>query len=332
MNTQNTPQIPLVIDSTMFTTYRSCPVRFKNEFCHGLAPGRKSVDLHAGGCFARALEVAYDRVYLHSETLASALDLAEVEFHIWWGDFQGPLKTSKTRERMWDAVVAYFREYPPEMDIVRPFLSDGRPTVEFSFAIPLDGEGWPRHPSGDPFIFAGRFDMLAEFRQTGMMAIKDEKTMGSNAGRTWGDMFSVRGQFLGYTWACRRRLGLPLNTVIVRGVVILKTMFHWPQIIKQYPEHMLDKWELVTRSTLARMVDSWSNDKWEEQYSFGDACSSYGGCSFIDLCASDKPERWYPTYRHRTWNPLLKIPEQPAAADMLEWPAAEADLKEVEEV
>ena len=170
------PILPALLDSTMLTAFRSCPRKFYHEFVLGLRPQGTSVDLHAGGCFATALEVVYKEIWENSRALPDALLRAHAAFMIAWGDFIPIKDTPKTRERVWEAVEDYFRTYTPHTDHVQPFVgASGKPTFEFTFAIPLEMEGFPLHPvSKEPFIYGGRFDMLGHYQ--GKPIWKDDKT------------------------------------------------------------------------------------------------------------------------------------------------------------
>lgn len=54
--------LPLNVDSTMMSCFRSCPQKFFREFVQGYRPAGISIDLHAGGAFALALEEVYKGV------------------------------------------------------------------------------------------------------------------------------------------------------------------------------------------------------------------------------------------------------------------------------
>src|SRR5687768_13696648 len=120
--------IPPNIDSTIMSTFRSCHRKGFNEFIRGLRHG-KSLDLHAGGCFALGLETVRREVHLNSASLDDALLKAQMAFEISWGDFQVPpdKDTAKTPDRMWEAIVDYFHMYPPMTDHIQPFVANGQP-------------------------------------------------------------------------------------------------------------------------------------------------------------------------------------------------------------
>lgn len=313
------PELPLYIDSTMIVCFRSCPRKFFNEFVLGLRGETISIDLHAGGCFATALETLYNCFHLHQMPLDTALMMAEGEFLIKWGDrepesYFSPktgekiYKSAKTRERTWEVFLEYIKKWPPETDHVQPLISQGRPTVEFSFALPLTHEStgydFPLHPSGQPFLYSGRFDMLGLYDNKPV--VKDEKTMGKTPPANWSETFDLRNQFIGYVWACRH-LGIPVAGVVVRGVSIMKETFHLPEVLKSgsYTDVLLERWKHQLARDLFRLVDCWNSDYFD--YNMADTCTSYGMCQFLHACRADDPDIWLKDFGVRRWNPLSKF-------------------------
>ena len=158
------------------------------------------------------------------------------------------------------------------------------------------------HPSGQPFLYVGRFDMLGTW--SGKLVVRDEKTT-TSIGASWADQWDLRSQFIGYVWACQQS-GLDLDTVVARGVGILKTKISHAEAIKQYPKFLVERWHEQLRRDLWRIVRMWDEDYFD--YNLADACNSYGGCAFRTVCTSPVPERWYDQYVVRHWNPLQKNP------------------------
>lgn len=316
-----TPILPSYIDSTMISAFRSCPRKFYNEFVLGLRPSGISIDLHAGGAFAHALEVVRKEVFINDRSLADALTRASAAFEIYWGDFEIPehkaAKTGKTRENMWAAVEDYFAKYPPRTDHIQPYFVDGKPTFEFTFGIPLEptqrdsheapGTDWPKHPvSGEPFMYVGRFDMLGEYM--GTPVVEDDKTASTGFYAGWSEKWDLRSQFIGYTWACQQ-LGIPVDTVAVRGIGVLKTMIHHAEAIKPYSNHLRAVWLEQLRRDLWRIVRCYNEDYWD--YNLGESCTAYGNCIFIQPCQSTDPAPWLKTFDVRRWNPTAANPETP---------------------
>jgi len=305
---RNPLDLPLVVDSTILSTFRACEEKGALEYVEGLAPSALGLDLHAGACIATALETLYDSIFYRNLSVAAALGATEIAFDAAWGDFEIPqykldAGTAKTKERCFLAILDYASHYHPPHDHLLPYPGVEKAT-EFSFGIPLTREttglDFPLHPSGDPFIYAGRFDMLGLYH--GLPVVRDDKTC-SSIGARWHDSWSLRAQFMGYCWAMRV-LGIPLECVIVRGICIQKTQFKQVEAEKRFPSHLLDRWLRVIRSTLERFVRAAETGDW--QYSFGTECTAYNGCPFLDLCTAPDPDQWKGDFSRRRWNPLTR--------------------------
>ena len=316
------PPLPLHVDSTMMACFRSCPQKFFREFVQGFRPkGGKSIDLHAGGCFAAAIEEVYTQVYVNKRSLDDALTVAQVRFDLEWGDFEIPewKKTSKTWDRVWTAVSGgatkddegYFQRYPPLTDHVQPFFgSDGKPTFEFTFAIPLEPSsqtpsdgGFPSHPSGAPFVYSGRLDMLGT--HMGHVVWRDEKSSKNNpnTNNNWSEQWDLRSQFIGYTWAMQQ-LGFDCQGGVVRGIGILKEKIGHAEAIKTYSDFVIQRWYEQLRRDLWRIRRAWDEQYWD--FNLSDSCTAYGNCMFMRVCQSTTPESWLNEFEVRHWNPLHK--------------------------
>lgn len=312
------PVLPQYVDSTMLTAYRSCPRRYYNEFVRGIRPRAKSLDLHAGGVFASTVEFIYRRAHMdlgHDMAVAAG----EVFFYKMWGDYEilDP-ENPKRPDRVWAAIADYFATYGTTTDKIQPYIVDNQPTFEFSFAIPLDGPGFPVHPeSGDPFVLVGRADQLGQL--DGLPIVKDDKTTKS-AGDKWTKQWDMRGQFLGYLWAAQR-MGIKANTFCVRGVVIQKTQIKQLEYIRPYSTTLIERWLETTRRDLCRLVSNWNegaaptpdlpNSGAGFNYSFGNACHEYGSCMFVESCEAGDPEAWLSQFVEARWNPLHIDPIDP---------------------
>lgn len=302
--TNATPILPLYVDSTMIACKRSCRQKFYKEFVLGLRPTGFSVDLHAGACFATAIETVGREIHENGVPLSTALSRAHGAFLDAWGDFIPQKETPKTLERVWEAVEEYFKTFPPLTDHIQPYLgADGRPTYEFTFAIPLDSkDNFPLHPSGECFIYAGKLDRLGQWN--GKVVGQDEKTTKS-IGSTWSDQWNLRSQFIGYCWALRQ-MGLNIDTIAVRGIGILKTKITIVEALKTYSDHLIARWHEQLRRDLWDIRRAWDEGYWD--YNLADACTSYGGCAFNELCNSANEASWLHNYTVKRWNPLLKNP------------------------
>lgn len=321
-------QLPIYVDSTMLTCFRSCGQKFFKEFVLGRRPPGLSIDLHAGACFATAVEIIRKLTFKDKLPYHEVLLRAHAGFLQAWGDFEIPpyKTTAKTKDRVWEAVEDYFATYSPLTDHVQPYMSaKGDPTLEYTFAIPLEpcllfdpirtnmedrdelyATHFPSHPNGSPFLYCGRFDMLGEMN--GRPIPVDEKTSGRSADGNWAEQWNLRNQFMGYVWACQR-CGLDVDSLLVRGTSILKTKIGQAEATKTFSQNLLTRWHEQLRRDMWRLRRAWDEQYWD--YNFGDTCTSYGNCIFMTSCQSDNPQ-WLEELEVRRWNPLEKNPIGPS--------------------
>lgn len=317
------PDLPGYIDSSMLTTFRSCRRKFFWSYIEALSPTGRSIHLVAGAAFAAGLEAARRAAFSGGADHAAQLEAAFPAFLREWGDFEAPEDNAKSFDRTLDALRQYLETFDPRTDYVQPLHLDP-PSVEYTFAIPIEHV---LHPiTGEPFLFVGRFDLLARYTTSmdpeGLPCVVDEKTTSSLA-YNWADQWGMRGQFIGYCWAMQQ-LGIPVNTAVIRGVALQKTQVQFRTAIVQFPQHLVERWYQQLISDLNRITSlfrtekelwdtspSFRNSLWE--YNFGDTCSSYGGCPFLGLCQARDAEPFYNNFVRHRWNPLAKQPLEAAA-------------------
>ena len=294
---------PSLLDNSAISSFKKCPTDWYYGSLRSITRTGGNIHLHFGGAYAAGLEAGrkafYDEGKSNDESLCIALDTA-IRFY---GDFESPpdFLGAKSFDRLVYALLEYFEEYPMESDIIKPFrLANGKSAVEFTFAIPLPNV---RHPTtGDPILYGGRFDMLAEREK--VLFVEDDKTA-SQLGGQWMRNWTLDAQFTGYCWAARD-FGYPVAGAIIRGLSILKNGYGHAQAITYRPDWQIDRWLQSTEHTVRLMIAYW------EQGFFPltldkHACNSYGGCGFHQLCESPNPESWVAlNYEPRIWNPLAK--------------------------
>lgn len=293
------PMFPHTIDSTILSTFRSCPNKFLRQYVQHWKPVEKSVHLVAGGAFAKAVEVARDAFYVqgHSNEDAEAMGIMALVKD--YGDFQCPPDSAKSLERTIGAFEFYLHNYPLGADGANPItLADGRRGIEFSFAEPLP----IKHPvTGDPILYTGRSDMIAE--AMGGVWTYDEKTT-SSLGTSWSRQWEMRSQFTGYSWAARQQ-GIKTVGTIVRGVSILKTKYDTMEVPTYRSEYEIERWLQQTVRDIQMMIDCWEAGVWD--YSLDGACTDYGGCAFTSVCKSSSPDTWLPArFEQKVWDPLAR--------------------------
>lgn len=302
------PPFPTAIDSTMLSTFKSCHKKFEYSFLRNLHVSEKSIHLVAGGAFAAGLEAARMKCFTpreHQPEWLRAIPPLEENglfisafraFSQEWGTFDLALDHGKSFVNTWYALQTYLTDYHPLTDFIQPtFTPDQIPRIEFSFAIPLPIS----HPeTGDPLLYSGRFDMLAKWDD--LLVVLDEKTT-SALGDSWRKQWDLRGQFLGYCWACQQ-LGHPVHAAVARGTAILKTKVNFMTVPVIFPQHLIDRWYYAMLATVETMISAWKHDCFV--YDFADGCTAYGGCSYSMLCSAKDPEEWVGNYVTRVWNPI----------------------------
>lgn len=158
----------------------------------------------------------------------------------------------------------------------------------------------------------------------GLNCIVDEKTTYSFTSN-WTKQFLMRGQFIGYCWA-GQQTGLKTSTMIVRGIAIQqREIKHLEFGPFAFPQWQIDRWYeqmlLKVRALVEAYEDLTKHGVVEDEafpLNFGEICSSYGGCPMMDLCTSESPEVWFPTYVPNVWNPLHKDPTKEKEKTVLE--------------
>lgn len=302
------PSLPKVLDNTMITTFIECPTRFMWRHLFGFARGT-GIDLHAGAVFARGMEVVRRAFYGHDSTAKGNLDLSLAHgiraMAKEWGKVETDAAEVKRFPRVAGALEYYFcapDAFHPVLDHIQPFMVDGQPSVEWNAVFPID----VKHPeTGEPFLITGRFDMFGLLRQE-RLVIVDEKTT-QQLGGQWIGRWRMRSQFTTYLWLAQQ-YGYKVDTAIIRGIAFYKhTYANAEAIVYRQPWH-IDMWYENLIRTVKRMVTSWEQGVFDK--ALGEACASYGGCMYQDLCDTPDPQSWVPQYKVEFWNPLVrhKIP------------------------
>lgn len=293
---------PAFVDSSMRKTFVSCSKKYFWNYLLHLHRKGLNIHLHFGGCFASGIETMRTAFYGEGKTPLEAFAAGAERIIREWGDVEPDLPYgTKTLESCLIALLSFLEEYPLDSDPIRPLMIDGKPAVEFSFAIPIPGI---LHPTtGEPILYAGRFDMLAVYNN--LLMINDEKTSG-RLGDYWKKTWEMASQFTGYQWIAKQ-FGYNIQGIIIRGVGILKKEITHALVIEQRSNHLTEIWLEQLQRDVKRMIRSWEEQYWD--YALDDACTAYGGCPYITLCKANEDKLLgliNSEYEVREWNPLEK--------------------------
>lgn len=314
---------PEIFDSSMLATAKSCFEQFRKAYILHWKPKGLSVHLHAGGAFAKGLEVTRKAFYtgeivgkvqgpngMQWASMQSEPQDSETSIAIGlrallaqYGDFECPPDSAKSAERMAGAFEFYFDNYPLDHEDGYPIITPGGTrAIEYSFAHPLP----ILHPvTGNPLLYVGRMDSVIQY--AGGRYICDEKTT-TQLGASWPRQWDLRSQFTGYAWGCREA-GIEVEGAIVRGVSILKTKYDTAQSINYRPQWQIDRWYNEMLEWIEDIKVNWTtrgaHQPW--RHNLDHSCAEYGGCQFREACMSQDEQPWLETaFEHRVWNPLLR--------------------------
>jgi len=310
---------PEIFDSSMLASRKACPEQFRKTYIQHWKAKGTSVHLHAGGAFAKGLEVTRKAFYTgeivgfvngqwvsiqrEPQDAGTAIALGLKALLAFYGGFDCPSASAKSAERMCGAFEFYFSNYPLDHDDGHPItVPGGARAIEYSFAHPLPIQ----HPvTGNPLLYVGRMDAIIQY--AGGCYICDEKTT-TQLGASWPRQWDLRGQFTGYAWGCQQA-GIKVEGAIVRGVSILKTKYDTAQSINYRPEWQINRWYDELLEWVEDTIRDWKQrgpDKpW--RHNLDHSCAEYGGCQFREACLSMDEQPWLETaFERREWNPLLR--------------------------
>lgn len=312
------PIFPEVWDSTIRSAFVACPRNFFYSHLLHLRKGAgKSIHLHFGGCFAKGLETVRKAYWQYGRNELDAINDGVRALIKMWGDYEIPDFLIGTRAEVKDlsgcidALVSYFEYHQLGNDPVRPLIVQGEPMVETSFAVPVPGM---KHPTtGNPILYAGRFDMVGVHNDA--IFVEDDKTA-LQLGPMWRTSWPMRGQFTGYCWGMKSLLPPELAPIgcIVRGVGIRKQDIVFEQVILSRPDWQIAQWlrqlifdidrAISLYEAMCNLYEDEGHLAWDQ--ALDSACSSYGGCSYLQLCDTPDPRNWYDQYNVQPWYPLQR--------------------------
>lgn len=334
---------PEHIDNTILSAAKMCQTKARYAYIEDLALPGDSVHLHFGGAVAHGLEWArrsyHDFGMIPRMAVAAGAEAA-MEFY---GDFEPPAKSAKTRLNAGKYIEYYFHVWPLDTDPLQPSRGpDGSLRVEWKFKHPIPDIVHP--DTGGPIYLVGRSDMIPELY--GMPVVEDDKSA-SQLGEKWGAQWPLDSQFMGYVWAAQqdgilvpdqpgqaiiRGVGVytpkfvkagtdtvvknPAPEDIESGAVVysLHRSFGHSQEMVYHSPFMIARWLRETQKVIRRLIYVYLNDPdgtrgmWDMALD-KHACAPYGApCPFATLCLSEHPEQWKEVnFIKRKWNPLETV-------------------------
>jgi hypothetical protein len=298
IKTQQPVTFPMWLDNTAREALSLCKRKGYYTHWRNIIPTHMSEHLVFGSAYAKGLEVA--RKGFYGQGLDADEAILDGLIAAWkdWGHYIPPEKSIKTLENLERSYLTYFQRFPMATDYIRPYMDSGEPAVEFTFAIPIPDVVHPE--TGDPILYVGRFDMLAEFR-TGVW-VMDDKTA-SQLGARWRDQWDMSPQMTGYCWACRE-YNFNVSGALIRGNSP-QTEVKIEEAVTYRKDWQINEWLELLVADVKASITCWEQSHWPKVYNA--ACNLYSGCPYRALCTSRNPEDIIPVnYRHRVWDPLAE--------------------------
>lgn len=295
------PDFPDFVDNSGRGNFIACPTKWCYSMLFSIAPAGPAIHLHAGGAFARGVEVARKAFWQEQKTPPEAKRDGLQALIQFYGPFVPP--PTKQGDKSLDNVIrafdSYFQRYPLESDPIKPFkAADGKYMIEFTFSIPTE----VLNPStGVPILYQGRCDMIGMLYDS--LFVTDEKTA-TQLGEQWASQWDLESQFTGYIYAAQKH-GFPVAGALIRGVGLLKTKISHAEAQVYRKSWEIERWWKQLQKDIRRMVQQYEAFDFDMALAKG-ACAAYGGCEFKILCQSPEPEKWMNQYRIRRWKPTEK--------------------------
>jgi hypothetical protein len=286
-------------DSTSLGWFKECPRKYYLSMIRGLR-GRavdQSVHLRWGGLYHSALE-RYDRLTFEGAERENAIrDVVRYILTETWDTAGGrpwePEHNAKTRDGLVRSVLWYL-EYFRDDNAATIRLANGKPAVELSFRLPIDGD----------LVLCGHLDRVVHWPQGGGDFVMDRKTTGSAVGSYYFDQYKPDNQMSLYSFAGAAILSAPIKGVIIDAVQVGVTFSRYARGLTYRSQDELDEWLSETYRWIQKVHAAVDEDYFPAN---DKACHHYGGCVFRKVCSAAPQVREQiiqSDYEVRPWNPL----------------------------
>lgn len=277
-------------DSVSLGLLKECPRKYFYTLVQGYHPKTESIHLRFGILIHSALE-HYDIYRVNGASHDEATDrVVEEALRDSFG-MEGSNDNKKTRQTLIRTIVWYLEHYKDD-DVKTVILANGKPAVELSFKLQIEGD----------LMYCGHLDRVVEFQ--GDKFVMDRKTTGATLGAYYFTQYNPDNQMSGYSLASAVGFSTPVKGVIIDAMQIAVGFTSFGRTITTRTEKQLEEWvdDFKVWTSLAFMFadkGSWPmNDK---------SCHKYGGCPFREVCSHDPSvrENFLKTrFEVRHWNPL----------------------------
>ncbi len=283
-------------DSTSLTLVQDCLWKYRAVMLEGWRKVDKSPHLSFGGWYASALEHFHKHLALGDDRETALRKIVREALESTWTE-DGPWQSThntKTRENLIRSIIWYAEFFNPD-PLETVILSDGRPAVEYSFALEID----------DGLVYSGHIDRLVRYGDD--VYVQDQKTTGGTIGSYYFDGFDPDIQMSGYTFAAKTIWPGPIKGVIIDAAQIAVGFTRFERGFTFRTNAKLEEWYADTLYWIATARTAYQHDYWPRNRT---SCGKYGGCQFRQVCQRSPEVR--PQFlkadfvQGKQWNPLEK--------------------------
>ena len=132
-------------------------------------------------------------------------------------------------------------------------------------------------------IFHGQIDLILRNKISGQIHYSDHKTTAA-LGKEFYNRINPNHQYTGYVWAGNTFLGVESNSFMVNGIQVAKTKSEFARQFTTIDEDMIHEMTMAYIEAGQRFINAIERN--EFSMSSPNACSSYGGCPYLDICQS----------------------------------------------
>lgn len=320
------PLLQKAWDNSSMSILKECPRKYQLAIIEGWIPKRSAAPLVFGGLLHRYLE-AYDRRRLagepHYDALCAVVSQALTEtvrrvnglvlpdgevrevppgtegakelLIFWHGD------NNRTRKTLVRTIIWYTEQFSAGDPLKTVQLASGHAALEISFRFLLPVQS----PDGDPFIWCGHIDKIAQFGED--LYVQERKHTASTLGDWYFVRYSIDSQTSGYLTAGKVLLEKPIAGIIVDACQVAVTFSRVHRHIVPRTEAQLNEWLANTIEWInmaAFYIQRYGTKPWPLNES---SCHKFSGCQFRPVCGRDPGVRQMvldQNFTKKRWNPL----------------------------
>ena len=294
-------KFPSAISHTLRDVFSRCPTYAKFKYIKKLQPKEKTVDLVAGAAFSEGIKISRRKFFQESAEESFAISCGVEALEKSYGDFQPPLKSTKTKNRMVGALLYYFKKFP--LEILTPITYNKKLVIDarFYFDLPF------KHPDTNEILqFVVKPDFLGVADKK--LYLIEEKTTGYLS-ELWFNQWKMDPQISAYLYWIKYKTNLlstgEFNSIEaqIRGIGIEKDKFSPTSIVILREDWQLEQWYEQTLRMIEDMLKAYKTGDWQIRER---ACFDYGRpCDFLNLCLSKNPKDLIEgNYEILHWSPL----------------------------